>query len=187
MYYFLVVLFVIFLFLSVTLLTGILAALGYLIFIYSARQFSKTKTLSRQIERRAKYSAITLTILFASYQTFTAFFPTDSFYFDEFREVTLREPPPTAKIIYKDSTYPDFHGDYSSKSVIRLSKNDYLNLFNEIIKDRRFTKEPRFKYLINNKKVNLGFSRQIEDKEDHYLNIIFLDDLESIVIQVAET
>ncbi len=187
MYYFFVVLFVIFLFLSITLLTGIFATIGYLIFIYSARQFSKTKTVSRQFERRTKYSAITLTILFAFYQTYTAFFPTDSFYFDEFREVTLREPPPSSEIIYKNATYPDFHGDYSSIATIKLSKHDYLRLFNEIIKDKRFKKEPHFDYLINNKKVNISFSRPVMNEEDHFLNIIFLDDQESIVIKVNVT
>jgi hypothetical protein len=65
---------------------------------------------------------------FSLYQSYIAVYQNHNFYYEEFEYVTNREIPKSAKINFKDSSYPDMHGDYFSKSIIELSPQDYSNL-----------------------------------------------------------
>jgi hypothetical protein len=130
------------------------------------------------------------------YLVYTAFFPRNSYYLDEFKEVTLRQAPKTAKIIRKSASYPDFHGDYCSASIIRLTREDYIDLLIELSDDNRLTKNGK---LIGSSKldqvmgtfkmeqIKCNFIREIPGEKDHYLYIGFLDDNETIIIYVSVT
>jgi energy-coupling factor transporter transmembrane protein EcfT len=143
-----------------------------------------------------KYIGIVLLIiapLWTVYSVYTAIYPTDSFYLEEFKEVTLRKAPKTAKVISKTASYPDFHGDYCSASLIKLSKNDYIDLIKELSYDIRLQKDgfpigssELDKVLENIKpeQIRLGFTRQIPEEEDHYLYIGFLDDQQTIIVYI---
>jgi hypothetical protein len=79
------------------------------------------------------------------YLTYTAIYPDDAFYFDEFKKVTKRVPPSSAEIIKADATYPDLQGDYISAALLRCSKSDYQYLLTELGHDKknmRLTDEP---------------------------------------------
>jgi hypothetical protein len=139
---------------------------------------------------------IFLLFLFTAYQTYDAFFPSESFYEDEFETVTLREIPKSAEFISKKSSYPDFHGDYCSSSQIKLSKEDYQKLLTELESDNQFTANGQnigfeeFFYTLGNKtekKFTTSFIRQIEGEEDHYLYIAFYDDKQTIFVNVCLT
>lgn len=136
--------------------------------------------------------------IWTAYEVYTAINPTDSFYLSEFKEVTLREAPKSATVKNKDASYPDFHGDYCSASLITVSNADYLSLLNELTNDRRITKnnsgeftgsDELDKVMGNFKKEQIihSFTRSIAGQEDHYLYIGFLDDKQTIVVSVCVT
>lgn len=81
---------------------------------------------------------LTAAPLWTVYMAYTAVYPTDSFYLSEFETATLREAPMSAIVVRKDASYPDFHGDYCSTSLIRMSEFDYAQLLDEVSKDSRF-------------------------------------------------
>lgn len=104
------------------------------------RWFSKKKKYLKVIG----ISLLIIAPIWTIYEIYTAVYPTDSFYFEEFEDVTLREIPASAKIIRKTASYPDFHGDYASVSLIKLSSKDYNFLLNELNNDRRIIKNGEF-------------------------------------------
>ncbi len=134
--------------------------------------------------------------IFLIYSIYTAFYPTDSFYLSEFKDVTLREAPRSAMIIKKDASYPDFHGDYCSASLIALSNEDYSSLLTELINDERITEGKAGGIIGSNELHNVmgnlrteqiihNFTPSISGRENHYLYIGFFDDNKTIVISVC--
>lgn len=130
------------------------------------------------------------------YFIYTAIYPTDSFYYSEFKEVTLREVPKTAVILNKGASYPDFHGDYCSASLMTMSTDDYLTLLNDLTNDKRITKNRPEEYIgsneldevmenYKNEQIIHSFTRTIPGEEDQYYYIGFLDDQKTIVISVC--
>lgn len=127
---------------------------------------------------------------FVLYNIYTAFYPTDEFFYADFKEVTLREVPKSAEIIKKTASYPDMQGNYSSISLMKLSKNDYQLLLRSILKDKKFTKG----YIIYSdffdevmdgiSEKNIG--RQLmgtpQTPYGNYRYIGFLDDGQTIVV-----
>jgi hypothetical protein len=146
-----------------------------------------------------KYVGLFLLIiapLWTAYEVYTAIYPLDNFYLSEFKEVTLREAPKSAIIKNKDASYPDFHGDYCSASLITVSKDDYSSLLNELINDKRITKNNPGEIIGSNEldkvmgnfkteQIIYSFTRSIAGQEDHYLYIGFLDDKQTIVVSVC--
>lgn len=156
--------------------------------------------LNRWLTKKGiKYVGMVLLIvapIWTAYEIYTAIYPTDSFYLSEFKEVTLREPPKSAEVIRKTASYPDFHGDYCSVSLIKLSRQDYTDLNKALLADKRIIKNGEFigsrefDEIMGNFKIEqikIGFTRQIPSEEDHYLYIGFLDDQQTIVVYVSVT
>lgn len=134
--------------------------------------------------------------IYTVYSIYTAIYPTDSYYFSEFKEVTLREVPKSAIIIRKDASYPDFHGDYCSASLMTVSEQDYETLLKDLINDSRITKNKPGESIgsselekvmgnLNKEKIIHSFTRNIAKKQDHYLLIGFLADKKTIVVNVC--
>lgn len=156
------------------------------------------KWLTKKGFRVVGLTLIVAFTIYLGYSAYTAVYPTDSFYFSEFKEVTLREAPKSATVKSKDASYPDFHGDYCSASLITVSNDDYSSLFNELTNDKRMTKnKPEeiigsselYKVMGNFKteQIIYSFTRSIAGQEDHYLFIGFLDDKKTIVVSVCVT
>jgi len=184
---FLTIIFVIFLFFLISLPIGFCVYIVYSIFTFLVKRFSRDRIICDILIKKIKYSCIILTFLIAGYETYTSFYPTDSFYFDEFRTVTLREPPASSEIIKKESTYPDLHGDYSSSCQIVLSKSDFLKLFKSISNDKRLVRQKINDYKFENK-IIVGIFRRIKiGKDDQFLYITFLDDKRTIIIDIDVT
>lgn len=151
------------------------------------------------IKKRIKYVGMVLLIaapIWTAYEVYTAFYPADSYYLSEFKEVTLREAPKSAEVVRKTASYPDLHGDYYSVSLIKLSSQDYTDLNealladNRIIKSGEFIGSTEFDKVMGDLKmdqINFGFTRQIPNEEDHYLYIGFLDDQQSVIVYVSVT
>jgi hypothetical protein len=133
---------------------------------------------------------ISVTVLFFVYEIYTAIYPTDSFYFDEFKKVTSLDIPKSAEIINKTASYPDFHGDYISCSIIKLSKPDYKLLLDTISNDKDMLKNPdlggskQLDDVMETKKVSdikRAFTRNMPGK-DYIAYIGFFDDDESVLV-----
>lgn len=55
-------------------------------------------------------------------------YPPESFYKGEFEKVTGLPFPVSGRFLFKEATYPDFHGDYTSCALIDVSEKDYQDL-----------------------------------------------------------
>ena len=73
-----------------------------------------------------------------SYSIFSAIYPPDSFYIDEFEENTKLVFPKSGKIILKDADFPDHFGDYWATAVVVVSENDFNILFHDLKANKDF-------------------------------------------------
>ncbi|MBD0254764.1 MAG: hypothetical protein ICV83_03510 [Cytophagales bacterium] len=71
-------------------------------------------------------------VLVAGYFVYTAFYPTEEFYREDFREVTGMEFPASGIIAYQSATYPDHFGDYTSVAVVKVDKAFYRRLLGRL-------------------------------------------------------
>ena len=181
---------------GVSLMVGIGGGIIYLIYLPIKNLLLKRGKLTLVRSRQINKIYILILLLFTIYQTYNAFFPSESFYKDEFENVTLRKIPESAEIVFKKSSYPDFHGDYASSSQIKLSKEDYNKLLNELNSDNQFTKNGQiisfeeFDYTLNNKdenNISASFIRSIKGEEDCYLYIGFYNDNQTIFVNKSIT
>lgn len=184
------------LFLLILIVVGLAGALLYLFYLPIKKRLIKNGKLTRYRSRQINRVYVFVLFLFSAYQTFVAFFPSRSFYEDEFKTVTLREIPKSAEFIERSSSYPDLHGDYCSSSQIKLSEADYQKLLSELIFDNSLTKNGQLigsaeftKSLgdKNSKKIVHQFIRQIKGQEDHFLFIGFYEDRKTIFVNICVT
>ncbi len=130
------------------------------------------------------------------YSGYTALYPTDQFYLDEFKEVTLRNAPSSIQVLRKAASYPDFHGDYCSASAMTLSESDYKDLLQSLIEDNKFvaTTEKQgsqeFYNVMSNyvkMEIEYGFVRNEPAESDHYRYIGFMEDRRTIIVHLCVT
>ena len=183
-------------FMCLSIVVGIFGGIIYLIYLPIKNRLIKSGKLTPKKSKRINLIYITLLLFFSAYQTYDAFFPSENFYEEEFKTVTLREISKSAEFISKKSSYPDFHGDYCSSSQIKLSKEDYQKLLTELNSDNQFTKNEQsmgfeeFFHTLGNKtekKFTTNFKRKIKGKEDHYLFIAFYYDKQTIFVNICVT
>lgn len=181
-----------FVFFIITFLFGLVGGLIYLIYLPFRNNLIKNNRLTKQRSRQINTIYICAIIFISAYATFDAFFPGRSFYESDFKNVTSRDIPKSAKFIEKAASYPDIHGHYSSSSQIRLSQADYIKLLNELTNDKYMIKaegtieSEEFDAVLREKdsdKITCGFTRQISSRND-YLYIGFYDDGQTIFINV---
>ena len=124
-----------------------------------------------------------LIIGFETYTIYTAIYPLDDFYKDDFEYETKLKFPKSANIIAKDASYPDFQGQYVSDARIELSNGDYTSLLNKI---RYFDTGT---YIgINGQyfdKVVIGIDKKdiIRINKRGRINIGFLNDNKTIIVE----
>jgi hypothetical protein len=174
--------------------TALCGGIIYLLYLPINARLIKTGKLSLQLNQQINIAYVVILYLLSIYQTYDAFFPGESFYENEYEQVTKRKIPSSANFISKAATYPDFHGDYCSASMINISQSDYKRLFNELKNDNKLKptsmNESSELNQIMGKRVNdiiYCFQRDIPGEEDRYLYIGFLNDGETIVVEVCVT
>ncbi|MEQ8241148.1 MAG: hypothetical protein RIA69_18180 [Cyclobacteriaceae bacterium] len=154
------------------------------------------KWLTKKGLRWLGLTIITAFSAYFVYSAYTAIYPTDEFYLDEFKEVTLREAPESTQVTAKIASYPDFHGDYCSASMFTLDEHDYEQLLTELQNDERLSVEDRIsgsqeldQVLTSEQaeKIDFGFIRNRPSEIDHYRYIGFLNDGRTIVIHLCVT
>lgn len=128
----------IFIFLIVSLGFGLLGTLIYLIYKPIKKRLLANGKLSPINSQIINKSFIGILLCLSIYYTWTAFFPTDDFYKEEFEQNTELDFPKTGVIIDKKSDYPDFHGDYSASAIVEMDKIEFENLKSELIRNVNF-------------------------------------------------
>ncbi|HEY0261386.1 MAG TPA: hypothetical protein VGB95_00035 [Chitinophagales bacterium] len=148
--------------------------------------------------RKTKFKFIGIVLLviapiWTAFEVYTAIYPLDSFYFDEFETITYRKLPASAIIEKKDAGYSDMQGDYCSAALIQLSEKDYLKLLSELKNDKRFKVASEIN-VVSSEELRIVFNdlnwEQIATgflKDSNYGNyyIGFLDDKKTIVISLC--
>ncbi|MBX3165689.1 MAG: hypothetical protein KF900_14525 [Bacteroidetes bacterium] len=137
--------------------------------------------------KKLKISLICFVIVFALFQTYTAFYPTDSFYKDEFENNTGLKFPKSGDIIAKDASYPDTHGDYSATVLFKVNQEDFDLLLTSIQRNNKFNLDTfPFKIKLPNLDTTVHFNVsyiQIQRKRDLNFIIGFNDKDKLIGIQ----
>ena len=127
-----------FVFIMACILTALIGGLIYLFYLPIKKSLLKSGKLTPVRSRQINKVYILILLIVASSQTYFAFFPTNSFYKDEFKFNTGLELPSSANIIDKSCEYPDLHGDYWASAIIELNETDYQKLKVEISKLNEF-------------------------------------------------
>ncbi len=159
------------LFIAVSLLTGLIGGLIYLCYLPLKKRLLKSGKLTLIRSRQINKVYIFILFIIASSQTYFAFFPTNSFYKDEFKFNTSLDLPSSADIVDKDSEYPDLHGDYWASAIIKLDETDYTKLKAEISKLNDFQ--------IDTTSQKIGITREYDiltkDIKESDLEIVFFN------------
>lgn len=71
----------------------------------------------------------TIGLLSFTYFIYDAFFPNESFYVEEWKKNTELPFPQSADFEWKDATFPDQHNNYTSTAIIKVTKDDFDNLY----------------------------------------------------------
>lgn len=75
-----------------------------------------------------------------SYLVYGAFYPSDSFYREEFATLAKFSFPASGSIIRKSASYPDIHGDYAACARVEVSQIEYDRLL------AHFANNPSYAY-----------------------------------------
>ncbi|MAO32841.1 MAG: hypothetical protein CL824_04975 [Crocinitomicaceae bacterium] len=84
-------------------------------------------------------------LLIFSFFIYKGFYPSENFYREEFKDATGLELPKSVKFISKTATYPDFQGEYQSRSIINVGKEFYKHLYKQL-KTKGFSEEKFLSY-----------------------------------------
>lgn len=122
----------------ISLVVGLIGAVIYLCYLPFKKRLLKSGKLTPIRSRRINKAYVFVLFIIAVSQTYIVFFPTDSFYKEEFNLNTGFNLPSSANIIVKSSDIPDFHGDYEASAMIRLDKDDFIKLKTKLSKDTNF-------------------------------------------------
>jgi hypothetical protein len=182
-------------FLIICLEFGLVGGLLYLCYLPIKRRLLKSGKLTISRSRQINKVYIVLLIIISITQTYFAFYPPDSFYKDEFKYNSGIDLPSSAKIIDKNSDYPDFHGDYWASAIIKLDERDYYKLKSDISKLNDFQIDTTSQKIgITNEYAILTRDVKESDIDIVFLNtkkewfkVAFLKDKRTIIFERSST
>ena len=170
--------------LTVIIIVGVPIGLSFLIL-----RFIKKRNYDKLLRLVALIPMLTI-----GYFIYTAFFPTDSFYKEDFKEVTGIDFPEDGEIVYKSATYPDQFGDYGSTSIVKVDKEFYERLEGQLkikgLVDNVGKKEEdlsgpfdsrEIEREIGTNKIEKAFSMTADGGVFYYVG--FVSDRETLVVQ----
>lgn len=171
---------------------------GFLKFI--AQIFTKRFVSLNFLNTNITVLSYFLAIALISYNVYFAIYPKDNFYLGEFAVVTKRSAPSETKVLFKDATYPDFHGEYCSYSRLLVTKSSYLKLLNDIQQDQSFdlirpdagyisnwSKLESFDFKLHPPKLKVinSFSRNDTESDEHYEIAFLADDRIEVLVCIT--
>ncbi len=86
------------------------------------------KSLYKKGFKKSANAIIISLLLVMLYGIYTAIYPSDSFYKEDFETDLGRPFPNHASILRKDATYPDIHGHYLACCAIEVEQKDFSDL-----------------------------------------------------------
>ena len=81
-----------------------------------------------------KAIAILIPVFLCS-EIYFSIYPRNSFYEDEFVNISGEKLPTSSKVLAGYASYPDTHGDYTSCAIIEVSNSDYQYLKSLLVKE----------------------------------------------------
>jgi hypothetical protein len=171
-------------FLTVLVILAIVAIIPLVLIVFISQKKSNRRLKCILI------SSLSVLQLWIFYSIYIAFYPNESFYFEEYKNVVGKLAPKSAEIIDKSASYPDFQGSYNSVSLIRLSETDYRNLYQEINQSKDFEQaelihtETLNEILDSNKnieEINWKERKNLDEGWQHHF-IGFLNNQKAIII-----
>jgi len=132
-----------------------------------------------------------LPVLTLCYFVYTAFYPTDSFYKDDFVEVTGTEFPETGDILYKIASYPNIHGDYQSAIVVKVDTDFYKALPDKLEEKGLIRQANKFdpfeiEDILNMyKDKTIDFEYWVENSNATIYYVGFMSDKKTIIVRRA--
>jgi len=161
------------------LLIGIPIGLSYLIYRFIKK---------RNSDKRLRFIALTPIIIITNI-IYSALYPSEEFYREDFTEVTGTKLPMQVEFKYKSATYPDHFGDYASISIIKVDSDYYNKLPDFLIKKGlkengqkiHTTEFAKALEQIDNLEINKEFS--MEEDGSIYSYVGFLSDNETIIVK----
>jgi hypothetical protein len=135
--------------------------------------------------KKATYIALCIIGLFVVYSIYTAIYPPDRFYIEDFEYYTELKFPPSSKILKKNADYPDQHGKYTSIAVVQLSKSDYKNLLLKVATDTTFTTDTTIGISNSFDEVTAGVDKKgiIKIVRKKKMKLAFLKDSTHLLIE----
>jgi hypothetical protein len=181
--------------LFMALFIGIGGLILYMFYRPLKKYLLRTGKLSKQSSIHINKAYIGLLILFAIFKIWTAFYPLNEFYRDEFESNTELDFPDSGKILTKDSNYPDFQGGYWSAAVVELNELDYNQLLIDLKEKNDF--------LIDTSKYGIGITKEFNEltkpihkkgflvtyknKSKEWFKIAFIKDGKTIIFESNST
>ena len=174
---------------------GLIGGFFYLIYSPFKRRLFKSGKLTTLRSKQINKAYILILFIIASSQTYFAFFPTDSFYKDEFKYNTGLDLPSSADVIAKDSEYPDMHGDYWASAVIKLNEKDFAKLRADISKLNDFQIDTTSQKIGITREYDI-LTKNIQEKDlkevffnskKEWFKVAFLKDKQTIIFERNST
>ena len=127
-------------------------------------------------------------VAYLAYSIYTAVYPSDSFYMQDFKEVTGVDFPDNGEITFKTAGFPDQFGDYGSVSIIKVDRKFYEGLPNQLLRKGLTEKSEnhgssefdKAMTEIKDKKIEREFS--FEKGGGVYYYVAFLSDKKSLIV-----
>ena len=142
----------------------------------------------KDVDKKFRTIAI-IPLLIFGYIIFSAIYPSEEFYEDDFEEVTTLKFPENGIIKHKSASYPDQFGDYTSCFLVEFEKK-YLEKLKSVIIEKGFVQKngkvgcDELTYIenqIKDKKYDSEFSKEVESGKIY--SVGFLNDNKSVVIE----
>lgn len=179
------------LFIVASIVIGLMGAFLYLIFLPFKRYLLKSARITKAGIKKINTIYILILLSIAGFATYTALFPMDSYYKDEFKLNTGIDMPLSANIINKDCWYPDIHGKYWAAAIVKLNKNDYTLLNEKISKLNTFKIDTTSQQIGVTADYNLLTQGIKKDKirvvffnvKKHWFKVAFLKDRQTIIFE----
>ncbi|TMM53220.1 hypothetical protein FEE95_19320 [Maribacter algarum] len=156
-------------FLVVCLVFAFLGALLYLIYKPFKKWLLDNGKLSPKNSQIINKSFIALLLSLSIYFTWTAFFPSDDFYEEEFEQNTGMDFPKSGVIIATDSGYPDLHGDYSASAMVDMDKNEFEKLKLQLSSQVEF----QIDTTKQNIGITMGYRKMVKNINEEDIDVVY--------------
>lgn len=182
-------------FLMVCIAIGLVGGLLYLIYSPFKKRLIKNGKITVQKSKLINRLYIILIILLAIFSTWTAFFPLNGFYRNEFEYNTELKFPDSGKIIAKDSEYPDLHGDYGAAAIFEVNELDFIKLKGDLQRNENFQVDTTNQRIgitrvydeltkgINHDNIEIVFF----NKNKEWFKVAFMNDGKTIIFERSST